>query len=214
MWHEDTVISLDARPLRLGIFSIMRLMSHQVWRQNRLFTQRMNSLIVVLLCLSCAFTVADEYRYNLMVTTGLQERVFDQEGKETTIILSKKSDAEARFFLTKIQEPGGINGTKGLEQWRGAPFEQAIILKGRLDPKVQRSSSAPNTAKPEDYQEFILEEVMIRFPIVRHRPGILFDTAYLETHFTFDTLFPEGLLFDGRKVDFDKHTARSKQGGN
>jgi hypothetical protein len=39
----------------------------------------------------------------------------------------------------------------------------------------------------------------------------LFDTAYLETHFSFDTLFPDGLLFEGNKVDFDKYTAKSEQ---
>ena len=121
----------------------------------------MNLLIIALVCLGSKLVVADEYRYNLMVTTGLQECVFDHDGKETTIVFSKKSDAEARFILTKILELGGINGTKGMEQWHGAPFEQAIILKGKLDPRVLRTSSASNTAAAEDYQEFILEELML-----------------------------------------------------
>ncbi|YCM45832.1 hypothetical protein V2O64_07365 [Verrucomicrobiaceae bacterium 227] len=170
----------------------------------------MKLLMIALSCLGSTFVLADEYRYNLMATTGLQEGVFDQKGKKTTIVFSKESNAEARFILTKILEVGGINGTKSAEQWRGAPYEQAIILKGKLDPTVVRTSSAPNTAQAEDYQEFCLDEVMIRFPIIRHRPGKVFDTAYLETHFSFDTLFPDGLMFGSEKVDFEKHTAKSK----
>jgi hypothetical protein len=171
----------------------------------------MKLLSIALVCLGSQVVTAGEYRYNLMATTGLQERLFDKHDEETTIVFSKESDAEGRFILTKILELGGINGTKGMELWHGAPFEQAIILKGKLDPKVRRTASSPDTAEAEDYQEFVLENVLIRFPIVRHRPGKVFDTAYLETHFSFDTLFPDGLMFGGRKVDFDKHTAKSEQ---
>lgn len=170
----------------------------------------MKALLATLFFVTCSYAVADEYRYHLMATTGLQERVFDQKGKETTIVFSKDSDPEARFILEKIRELGGINGTKGMDEWHGVPFDQAIILKGKLQPKIQRTASAPNAAQSENYQEFILEEVMVRFPLVRHRPGKVFDTAFLETHFSFDTLFPEGLVFMGTKVDFDQHTAKSE----
>ena len=173
----------------------------------------MKLIIVAILCFVCHWAEADEYRYNLMVTTGLQERVFDQDGAETTIVFSKKSNEEARFLLTMILELGGINGTKGMEQWNGVPFEQAIILRGRLDPTIRRTASAPNTAEAEDYKVFTLDEVMIRFPLVRHRPGKVFDTAFLETHFYFDTLFPDGVDFKGRRIDFARHTAKSEQGG-
>lgn len=171
----------------------------------------MKSLFGAIFFATCASAAADEYRYNLMATTGIQERVFDQQGKGTTIVFSKGSDPEARFILDKILELGGINGTKGKDEWHGAPFDQAIILKGKLEPKILRMPSAPNTAESEEYQEFKLEEVMVRFPLVRHRPGKAFDTAFLETHFSFSTLFPEDLIFDGTKVDFDKHTAKSEQ---
>lgn len=171
----------------------------------------MKSLFAALFFATCGHAVADEYRYHLIATTGLQERVFDQQGKETTIVFSKDSDSEARFILEKLLELGGINGTKGMDQWHGVPFDQAIILKGKLEPKIQKTESAPNTAQSEDYQEFKLEEVMVRFPLVRRRPGKVFDTAFLETHFSFDTLFPEGLAFKGTKVDLAKHTAKSEQ---
>jgi hypothetical protein len=49
---------------------------------------------------------------------------------------------------------------------------------------------------------------MIRFPLVRHRPGKKFDTGFLETHFSFDTLFPDGLVFNGKRFDSGRHTAK------
>lgn len=74
----------------------------------------MKRLIVIVVCLHVGWAAADDYRYNLMASTGLQERVFDQEGKETTIVFSDESNPEARFLLTKILELGGISGTKGM----------------------------------------------------------------------------------------------------
>jgi hypothetical protein len=63
----------------------------------------MNLLIIALVCLGSKLVVADEYRYNLMVTTGLQECVFDHDGKETTIVFSKKSDAMKIQAVTPAQ---------------------------------------------------------------------------------------------------------------
>ncbi len=169
----------------------------------------MKIILLLIACLAGPFAFAEEYRYNLMVTTGLQQRIFDQRGKETTIVFSEESDQEARFVLSQILELGGINGTKGREDWNGVPFEQALIIKGKLDPEILKVRSSQDAASAEDYQKFTLEEVLIRFPIVRQRSGKNFDTAYLETHFSFETLFPDGLLFDGRKVDFDSYTFKT-----
>jgi hypothetical protein len=154
-----------------------------------------------------------EYRYHLMATTGLQEAVFDKEGKETTIVFSRASNPEARFLLEKLVELDGINGTKGKEDWDGAPYEQAILLHGKLDPKVQRTPTVPDGSSIEEYHEFVLEEVKVRFPLARSQPGEVFDTAYLETHFGYETLFPKGLEFEGRKIDLDKHTVKAAPDG-
>lgn len=175
--------------------------------------QKMKLLTVAMLFLCYHIAVADEYRFELMVTTGMGQRVFNRNGAEKTIVFSKKSNKEASFLLTKILELEGINGTKRPEEWHGVPFDQAILLTGKLDPVVHRTPSAPNLAEAEDYQEFTLDTVMIRFPLVRHRAGKIFDTAFLETHFSFDTLFPDGLQFEGKKIDFTKHTAKREQDG-
>ena len=171
----------------------------------------MKRLVLITLCLSCGASLADEYRYKQMVTTGLQERIFDKNGKGTTIVFSKESNAEAIFLLRSIIGLGGIGGTKGKEDWRGVPFEQAIILNGRLKSENRRTSSGPELAEAEDYREFVLEDVMVRFPLIRHCPGKIIDTAYLETHFSYDTLFPDGLKFKGEPIDLAKH-AKSEQG--
>ncbi len=159
--------------------------------------------------ISGAFVLAGEYRYKLMVTTGLQEQVFDHEGWSTTILFADDSAAEARFVLSSILELGGVNGTKSMGDWGGVPFEQALILAGNLDPKVLKTQSVPNGATAEDYQKFTLKGLKVKFPLMRSRQGKVFDAGYIETHFSFDTLFPDGLVFEGKKVDFKKYTAKS-----
>jgi len=80
----------------------------------------------------------------------------------------KQDRCEDSVLLRKITDLEGISGTKGKEDLMGVPFEQAIILRGRLKPEIHRTTSEPAQAAPEDYREFVLEEVMIRFPLVRH----------------------------------------------
>jgi len=169
----------------------------------------MNSSLITALFLLCGFALADEYRYDHMATTGLTNRVFDSKGIETTIVFSKESNAEALFFLYSLLDLG-ISGTKKNQRWNGVAYEQAIILKGKLETKVLRTSSAPNTAAAEDYQEFTLEKVTVHFPLMLVKPGKIFDTGYLETHFSFATLLPAGLSFKGKKIDLSKHSATAK----
>jgi hypothetical protein len=167
-------------------------------------------MILTLFFCSCISSIAAEYRYNLMATTGLQARVFDKVGKETTITFSKKSDPKVLFLLSKILELG-INGTKDDSKWLGVPYVQAIILRGQLDPIAKRTKSAPHLAEAEDYQEFTLQDVVVRFPLSRHRAGKVFDTGYIETHFSFETLLPEGLVYNGNKIDLNKHSVKSEK---
>lgn len=165
-------------------------------------------LILIHLC--CRMSLAGEYRYHLMATTGLSEVIYDDKGKETTIVMSGESDAKARFVLQKILELEGVSGTKTKELFNGVPYEQAIILKGELKPEILRTPTGAGLPQPENYQHFVLKEVQVRFPLVRSRAGKQFDTGFLETHFSFDTLFPEGLEFAGEKIDFANFTDTKK----
>ena len=167
----------------------------------------MKRLLIAMLGLLPASMLAGEYRYTLMATTGLQERIIDKNGVETMISFSADSDPQSRFVLGKILDLGGIHGTKGKEDWRGVPFEQAIILVGELKPEILSTGDGKNTAAVEAYQKFKLEKVLVRFPLVRHREGKAFDSGFLETHFGYDTLFPDGLEMNGKRIDLEKHTA-------
>ena len=172
----------------------------------------MKLLTIVFIVLQCSWALSGEYRYDQMATTGLQERVFDKEGKETTIVFSKDSYPKARFLLSKILGLGGISGTPSKTDWRGIPFDQAIFLRGTLNPKILKTKGGEGRPEVEEYQEFILKGVSVRFPMVRIRPGKAFDTSFLEVHFSFETLFPNGLLFEGKKLDLAQHTKKSEQG--
>lgn len=172
----------------------------------------MKLLLIAVSILHCGFSVAGEYRYNLMATTGLQEQVFDVKGKATTIIFSPKSDPKAQFLLTKLLELGGINGTAKKLTSRGIAYDQAILLRGKLGPKIHKTSSGPGLPSAEEYQEFVLVEVFVRFPLSRWREGKVFDSGFLETHFNFDTLFPDGLSYKGNKIELYKHIKQSEQG--
>ena len=173
----------------------------------------MKTLILITISLLCESVFAEEYRYTHLAVTGLTRAVFDKEDKQTTIVFSRESNEEARFVLSKILDLG-VSGTKNKTLWREAPYEQAIIVNGKLEPKVLRTPSAPNLAAPENYQEFTLIEIAIRFPLALNRAGKIFDTGYLETHFSYDTLFPDGLTFKGKKIDFTKYTATKQEPEN
>ena len=150
----------------------------------------------------------ETYRYILGVNTGLQKRVVGKDGTSTSISFSKDSNAEARFLLGQLLELEGINGTDGKDDWNGVTFGQAIIVHGTFEPGVLRTESAPNTAAAEEYRRFMLEKIEVKFPLVRQRPGKVFGTGYLETHFGFETLFPDGLMFEGRELDLRRYTAK------
>ena len=169
----------------------------------------MKYLFTTLILTTCVCH-SDEYRYNLIATTGLQERVLDKNDKDTTIVFSKKSNPKARHILSALITLQGIHGTKKRELWNGVTYEQAIILKGTLHPKIHRTQSGPNTAASEDYQEFILEDISVQFPLTRIVTSKGVEASHLETHFSFGTLFPDGIHFEGKKLDLDLHSTKSE----
>ena len=148
-----------------------------------------------------------------MATTGLQQQVFDKNGKATTIIFSSKSDPKALSFLSQLNELDGVYGTSSPENFRGIEFNQVIIIEGQLDPKILRTESAPNTAASEDYQEFVLNSIKVQFPLSRwvEKWGEEHISTHLETHFSFETLFPDGLKYKETEIDFSDYTAKASE---
>jgi hypothetical protein len=171
------------------------------------------TFITGVLCLFASGLRAEdrEFRYELWACTGLQSNLFDKEGHNVTIEFAKESDPEALFVLNKLCELDGIHGTKAGEKYEGVISDQAIFLRGELKPEVKKTKAIPHGAASEKYQEFVLKELTVQFPLSRNREGKKFDTAYMETHFSFDTLFEDGLTFEGKPVDFAKHTKKSER---
>ena len=154
-------------------------------------------------------TAAEDYRFRCIgETTGLCDYVYDAQGKETTIIIAKDSDPECLALFKALQQKR-IYGTKGVEDHTGVKWEQAIILTGEFTSKSKRTKSAPNMAPSEEYRDFKITGLKIRFPISRFveiREGVEIDGPVLtETHFGFESLFPQGVKFVGKTIDLGKH---------
>ena len=155
---------------------------------------------------------ADEYRFRCMgEVTGLCDFVYDAQGKETTIIIARDSDPECLALFKALQQKR-IYGTKGVEDHTGVKWEQVIILTGEFTSKPKRTKSAPNMAPSEEYRDFKITGLKIRFPISRFveiREGVEIDGPVLmETHFGFESLFPQGVKFFGKTIDLGKHVEK------
>lgn len=168
-------------------------------------------IVIITLCLS-SLVWAENFRYNHMATTGLTRQIADKNGKLTTIKFSPKSKHKALFILDKLLSLQGVSGTVEKIKWAGVDYDQCIFLEGELEQEVLKTKSAPNTAESEKYQMFVLKDLKVRFPLTRLIPGPVFDTGHLETHFSFDTIYPKGLKYKGGKIDLKlHHTAENRQ---
>lgn len=151
---------------------------------------------------------ADEYRFRCIEAIGLCDLVYDAKGKETTIIIDHDSDPECLALVKALQQKR-IHGTKGVEDHMGFKWEQAIFLTGEFTSKIKRTDSGPNTAPSEEYRDFKISGLKIRFPLsqfVEIQEGNVIDgPIIMETHFGFDSLFPQGVKFVGKAIDLSKH---------
>lgn len=150
-----------------------------------------------------------DYRFRCIgETTGLCDFVYDAQGKETTIIIAEDSDPECLALFKALQQKR-IYGTKGVEDHTGIKWEQAIILTGEFTSKLKRTKFAPNMAPSEEYRDFKITGLKIRFPLSRFveiaEGNVIDGPIIMETHFGFDSLFPTGIKFNGKQLDLSKH---------
>jgi|GEM_PF-1301863 len=157
---------------------------------------------------------AGEYRFRCIETTGLCDLVYDAQGKETTIIIARDSDPECLALFKALQQKR-IYGTKGVEDHTGIKWEQVIILTGEFSSKTKRTKSAPNMAVSEEYRDFKITDLKIRFPISRFveiQEGKVIDgPVIMETHFGFESLFPQGVKIMGKTIDLSKHVVENSE---
>ena len=152
---------------------------------------------------------ADEYRFRCIgETTGLCDFVNDAQGRQTTIIIADDSDPECLVLFKALQQKR-IYGTKGVEDHTGVKWEQVIILTGEFTSKPKFTKSGPGTGGSEEYRDFKNTGLKIRFPVSRfveiQEEGEFDGPILMETHFGFESLFPQGLKFVGKTIDLSKH---------
>ena len=172
---------------------------------------KLRILLLVLLAAASVSFGAD-FRYYNMSTTGMGNVVIDASGKETTILISETSDAEALAIIDALQADD-ICGTRSVDNGHGVPFDQHIILVGEFTSKVKRTKYSPHAAVVEPYRDFKITGIRVVFPFSRFpkpKSGELEGPYILETHFGFDTLFPTGIKVAGKPIDLTKHTVERK----
>jgi hypothetical protein len=136
-------------------------------------------LLIVTLLLSSAAR-AGEFRFQCMgEVTGLCDLVWDGNGKENH---------------------------------QGATWEQGIILVGEFSSGVKRTPGGLRMAPSEDYREFRMTGIKLLFPVSRFEVAAggndIDGPMIIETHFSFASLFPEGVKVEGKAIDLDKHVAK------
>lgn len=173
----------------------------------------MRYLTLVLLMILTASMHAGEYRFQCMgEVTGLCDHIYDKDGKDTTIKLDFANRESAEVFRALQQKR--IYGTKDFEDHMGVRWEQAIILIGDFTSEVKHTPVGPNTAVSEPYRDFRVTGIKLKFPVWRFQDANLDDPVtspvFMETHFSFESLFPQGLTANGKSIDFSKHSINPK----
>ena len=173
-----------------------------------------NLLLLMLFSFIAGQVGAGEFRFVHEESTGLCNSVSAGNEKATTIVITKDSDAEAVALLGALLDKQ-IYGTKGVQDHRGAKWEQAIVLVGEFASETKRTEGGPNTAVPEDYRDFRITGIKVLFPVSRFELAAggnpIDGPMIIETHFSFTSLFPHGVALNGKPIDLSKYAiARDK----
>ena len=158
---------------------------------------------------------AGEYRFTCMgEVTGLCDTVHDKEGKEVMVKLDF-SDRESAVIFKEFQKKG-IYGTKGLKDHEGVKWQQQIVLVGEFSSGTKWTVGGPNAAPSEPYRDFRVSGIKLGFPLWRFQECGGEDPStrpvFMETHFSFDSLFPQGIWHNGKLIDWNQHTLANPTG--
>ena len=169
----------------------------------------MNAITLAIFLIMVVSIHAGEYRFRCLgEVTGLCDLVYDQDGKATTIKLDFADRESAAIFLALQKKR--IYGTTGFEDHWGVKYEQGISLIGEFTSEVKMTPDAPNMAASEPYRDFRVTGIKLQFPVWRFQEVPTDDPSaspvFMETHFSFESLFPQGLEADGKPIDLRKHS--------
>ncbi len=181
----------------------------------------MKRVLLLLAWLQCtvAMAFADDARFRFHrlegATTVHPYEVANAEGKNTTIVLSKDSDAASVAILNALIGQQGIWGSLAPKKDpQGITWDQGIILIGSFVPEPKRLPEVPNGAAEGPYQEFKINKINIEFPFARWvetDENDPVDTPYVvEFHLELRSLIPKGILLEGKAIDLRSYETKSK----
>ena len=159
-----------------------------------------------------AVTHAGEFRYvHIEGATGICNFLYDSKGRKIPIEFGKHPNKDADTILNALLDVG-IYGTRTPQNDRGCQWNQEIILIGDLSKDWDNTSIANTPA--ENYREFTLRDIKLSFPFarwvqIRNKQWPVEGPIKLEIHFEIDSLFPDGLKVDGKRIELTNHV-RSK----
>ena len=172
--------------------------------------------LLLLLFLFAAQVGAAEFRFKCLAagTTGLDHFVYDNKGRETTIIITKNSDSEALEILDALIQKQ-VFGTKGVEDHEGAKWEQRIIVIGEFTSEMKRTKYVLHGVATEPYRDFRITGIKVLFPVspfeIAAGGNPIDGPVIIETHFSFASLFPHGLALNGKPIDLSKHAIEHRK---
>ena len=139
--------------------------------------------------------------------------VVDSKGTGTYIRFDNASDAAAMEVWAAFMN-AEINGCGASGKYNGMFFDQPIIFTGEFTSGIFHTGAVENGAGSDPYRIFKVTALRIGFPFsrLRYPKGSRDDErAVLETHFGFETLFPKGIKYDGKKLDLSKYKREPKK---
>jgi len=140
-------------------------------------------------------------------TTGICNTLYDAKGMRTDIVITKDSAPEPRAVLNALLDKY-IFGTRGWESRDGMKWQQGIILLGEFASPTRYTRSR----SPEKYREFRLTGIKVAFPMTRFVDAAGVESIdppmVMETYFGFDSLFPRGIMVNGKRLELNKFSAK------
>lgn len=160
---------------------------------------------------------AEEYRFRCMgEVTGLCDRLYDAEGKETIVRLDFANREIATVF--KALQTKRIYGTRSPEDHEGVSWEQAIYLTGEftselssvIPPEELRDRPELQVTPIEPHRQFKVTGLRLQYPVWRFqeilKEGEVDGPVMMEVHFSHHSLFPDGISLNKKSIDLAKYS--------
>jgi hypothetical protein len=161
-------------------------------------------------------TPAEELRFEWLhykVSYQPDAVVYNGNEEHTLVDLSPDSNKETIAVLTALDKVGCQGTSKQLVP-KGPQDQQTILVDAVVGEIVQPKNPPAKDANPLVRHSLKVSHVSVRFPISVARTVLDEETGkidvYIETHYGFSTLFPNGIAVAGKRLDLNRFIAKPK----